>query len=59
MIIFLYGPDSYCRRKKLNEILDQYKKKHMALNIGKFDFAENNGDDEFYGFRNFLWLIRF
>ena len=53
MIIFLYGPDSYCRRKKLNEILDQYKKKHMALNIGKFDFAENNGDDEFLRLQEF------
>ncbi len=53
MIIFLYGPDSYCRRKKLNEILDQYKKKHMALNIGRFDFLENDGDDEFLRLQEF------
>lgn len=53
MIIFLYGPDSYRRRKKLNEIIDQYKKKHLDLNIGKFDFTENNGDDEFLKLQEF------
>lgn len=53
MIIFLYGPDSYRRRKKLNEIVSQYKKKHLDLNIGKFDFTENNGDDEFLKLQEF------
>ena len=53
MIIFLYGPDSYRRRKKLNEIMDQYKKKHLALNIGKFDFTENDGDGEFFKLQEF------
>lgn len=54
MIIFLYGLDSYRRRKKLNEIIDQYKKKHLALNIGKFDFTENDGNNEFLRLQEFV-----
>jgi len=36
MLIYLYGPDSYRRQKKLKQILAQYKKKHSALTIEHF-----------------------
>lgn len=36
MIIFLYGPDSYHRRRKLREIIDRYRQKHSALTLEKF-----------------------
>jgi len=38
MIIFLYGQDSYRSRKKLNEIIEQYKKTHKSgLNLRYFE----------------------
>ncbi len=38
MIIFLYGPDTYRSRRKLNEIIEQYKKIHKSgLNLRCFD----------------------
>jgi DNA polymerase-3 subunit delta len=48
MIIFLYGPDTYRSRQKLNEIIEYYKKIHKSgLNL-KF-FREEKMD-----FQNFL-----
>lgn len=38
MIIFLYGPDSYRSRQKLNEIIERYKEKHKTgLNLRRFE----------------------
>lgn len=36
MIIFLYGPDSYRRQQKLNDIISDYKKKHSGLSVENF-----------------------
>lgn len=41
MIIYLYGPDSYRRSKKLKEILDRYKSKHGSVDISVFDLEED------------------
>jgi DNA polymerase-3 subunit delta len=39
MIIFLYGPDTYRSRQKLNEIVASYKKTHKSgLNLKYFNF---------------------
>jgi len=51
MIIFLYGPDSYRRRKKLNEIIGEYKKRHSNLALGRFDLEES---DEFIRLQEFV-----
>lgn len=41
MIIFLYGPDTYRSRQKLNEIIEHYKKIHKSgLNFNFFDLEE-------------------
>lgn len=46
MILFLYGPDSYRSKKKLNEIICRYKKIHKtgmsfnALNLDAEDFSD-------------------
>ena len=40
MVIFLYGPDSYRRQEKMNEIISGYKKKHSGLSIQHFDFSD-------------------
>lgn len=38
MILFLYGPDTYRSRQKLNEIIEHYKKIHKSgLNLKYFD----------------------
>ncbi len=37
MIIFLYGPDSYRRQKRLNKIIEEYKQKHSNLSCDYFD----------------------
>lgn len=38
MLIFLYGPDTYRSREKLNEIIEHYKKIHQSgLNLKYFD----------------------
>ena len=43
MIIFLYGPDSYRSRQKLNEILTHHKQTHKSgLNLRFFDCEEQN-----------------
>jgi len=41
MVIFLYGEDSYRRRKKLSAIIASYREKHGNLNIERFDPEEN------------------
>jgi len=46
MIIFLYGPDTYRSREKLNEIIEHYKKIHKSgLNLKYFDFKEAKFED--------------
>ncbi|MBU2578601.1 DNA polymerase III subunit delta [Patescibacteria group bacterium] len=46
MIIFIYGPDTYRSRQKLNEIVERYTKIHQhGLNFKKFDFKETNFED--------------
>jgi len=40
MLITLYGPDSYRRLRKLNEILDTYREKYTGLSQERFDLAE-------------------
>lgn len=46
MIYFLYGPDSFRSRKKLEEIIEEYKKTHKSglsfyyLNLGRDNFKE-------------------
>ena len=46
MIIFLYGPDTYRSRQKLNEIVERYKKIHKSgLNLKYFDFKKDNFED--------------
>ncbi len=39
MIILLYGPDSYRRQKKLNKIIEEYRKKHSGLSCEYFDLG--------------------
>lgn len=46
MIIFLYGPDTYRSRQKLNEIIEHYKKIHKSgLNLKYFDFKNDSFED--------------
>jgi len=46
MIYFLYGPDTYRSRQKLNEIVEHYKKIHKSgLNLKHFDLKEGNFQD--------------
>lgn len=41
MIIFLYGPDTYSSRQKLNQIIEKYKAKHKTgLNLNYLDMEE-------------------
>jgi len=56
MIIFLYGEDNYRSKRKLEEIIEQYKKAHKSglnlikLDLGKpFDTAQGkNSFEDFY-----------
>lgn len=50
MIIFLYGLDSYRRRKKLNKIIEEYRNKYSNLSCDYFDL-EN--PDEFFRLKEF------
>lgn len=51
MIIFLYGPDTYRSRQKLNEIIERYKKIHKSgLNLRYFEEENLNFQD----FKNVL-----
>ena len=43
MIIVLYGPNSYLRLRKLNEIIDIYKKRRGELNLQEFDVNNEEG----------------
>jgi len=46
MIIFLYGPDTYRSRRKLNEIIEYHKKTHKSgLNLKFFEGKELNFQD--------------
>jgi len=46
MIIFLYGPDTYRSRQKLNEIIEHYKKIHKSgLNLKYFNGENLNFED--------------
>ncbi|MDI6603300.1 MAG: DNA polymerase III subunit delta [Patescibacteria group bacterium] len=46
MIIFLYGKDTYRSRRKLNEIVEHYKKIHKSgLNLRYFDAGNLNFQD--------------
>jgi len=46
MILFLYGPDTYRSRQKLNEIIEHYKKIHKSgLNLKFFEGEELNFED--------------
>lgn len=38
MLIFLYGPDSYRRRQKLNRIIEEYQRKYSSISCDYFDF---------------------
>ncbi len=46
MLIFLYGPDTYRSRQKLNEITEHYKKVHKSgLNLRHLDLEEKDFQD--------------
>ncbi len=51
MIVFLYGPDAYRRRKKRDEIIAAYRQKHSALASERFDLSL---EDDFWKFRDFI-----
>ncbi len=46
MIIFIYGPDTYRSRQKLNEIIEHYKKTNKSgLNLRYLNLKEKNFQD--------------
>jgi DNA polymerase-3 subunit delta len=46
MVIFLYGPDTFRSRQKLNEIIGRYKKIHKSgLSLKFFDFEKDSFED--------------
>jgi DNA polymerase-3 subunit delta len=46
MVIFLYGPDTFRSRQKLNEIIERYKKIHKSgLSLKFFDFEKDSFED--------------
>jgi len=49
MIIYLYGPDTYRRKEKLNEYVERYKTKY-ANGAAVFDLSE---EKDFGGFKDF------
>lgn len=52
MIIFLYGPDSYRSKQKLNEIVRHYKEvRKSGLNLSYIDASEANFTDFFNHFK--------
>ncbi len=51
MIIFLYGPDSYRRLQKLNEIVEVYRGRHHGLSEGRFDLSD---EEDFYKLQEFM-----
>ncbi len=40
MLITLYGPDSYRRIAKLNEIIGEYRKKYTGMSYERFDLSQ-------------------
>ncbi|MBI2012868.1 MAG: hypothetical protein HYS88_00210 [Candidatus Colwellbacteria bacterium] len=50
MLIFLYGPDSYRRIQKLNEIVETFRKRQSNLSHERFDL---NNEEEFLKFQIF------
>ena len=52
MIIYLVGPDSYCRGEKLRELLGQYKGKHEQTDFLDVDLDED--PTKWEGIRDFL-----
>lgn len=54
MIIFLYGPDTFRSRRKLNEITEHYKKSNpMGLSLSLIDFKEK----DFADFKNTIETV--
>lgn len=55
MLIYLYGPDSYRRQKRLNIIADQYRRKYSNLSRDFFDlnFSTEAGQEEFLRLKEF------
>ena len=52
MIYFLYGPDSFRSKQKLNEIIEKYKKAHKSgLNLIYIDTKEVNFKDFYSNFK--------
>lgn len=52
MLIFLFGPDSYRRRQKVDELIDFYRRKHPHFDFCSFDLSEDA--DGFLGLKDFL-----
>jgi len=53
MIIFLYGQDTYRSRRKLNEIIERYKKIHKSgLNLKYLNLSEKGFEDFKDGFQS-------
>ena len=52
MIIFLYGSDSYRRRQKLKEIVEEYRQK--GADNRSFDFGDSDNEEEFLRFNEFV-----
>lgn len=50
MLIYLYGPDSYRRQKKLNYYTEEYKKKYSNLSC---DFFDLENPEEFLKLKEF------
>ena len=51
MLITLYGPDSYNRIRKLNEVIESYLKKYSGLSYERFNLSVNGS---FSRFRDFI-----
>lgn len=50
MIIYLFGPDSYRRQQKLNEIIETYQEKHSVFSVENFDL---DTQDDFFRFKDY------
>ncbi len=54
MIIFFYGPDTYTRKEKVKEIIEEYKKHHQSgLNFIKISFTGDGTSFEEQGLNGF------
>src|SRR3989344_1837546 len=51
MIIFLYGSDSYRRRQKLKEIIEEYRQR--GADNRSFDFNDSDDEEEFLRLKEF------